>query len=927
MNELQQPGSLRAGLFLLYMLPSLIVPTVAQAQEAPLRITNASEASEVVSGEASGDVNSSNGTALENLGTINDLQNLIPVSLSNFRMVAEATAQESQAQEAPVDDEVGENEALRIPARFGAGFTTSGGGFGDHGRIEGFIPLWQEPGEEIGFLEGRLVLDEGDDVGFSLLFDYRGYNEEATRIRGGYVGFDVRGTGNDTFYQLGTGYESLGDEWDFRFNAYLPVGDRTEVVRDDIVNGEFQTSSGFVGNELVLTSQRETRRIRETEIVLGGFDAEAGYRIAEWNEGEGDLTAFGGLYLLSSPETPTYLGWRLRLFSNFTPNFNGGLTLQDDGLFGTRLVATVGATFPGNRPESRPIPEEDRVRARLGESIVRLPEIALFVDEDVDVSFEEQSSPLINPGTEDSSSDEPYRFLHVDLGATGGDGTFENPFGTVQEALNTTAGDGNDVVYVNGETDVLIPGFEIPDQVRVLSQGPTQTLAGRPFPGFESDSVRLPFAPDLTTDENVIEVELPLSGDGSFPRVENVTLGDRTILAGFQINDATGDAISGTNISTAELRNNTINNATGNGIALNNVGGSVIIFDQFISNSGQAGIFAENTTTDRALELSVIGFELEGNNVGMDFSTLSSGGTTGTPSQTVAIEASNSTLNTSSGTVSGTTPSNSIVNSTNQGLIVESEGTALTTSSSQIISFSGGTITGSGSDGVQVTANQGAGAQEFTLTDSIVSNNNGVGVFVRNGLGSTTAYTQEIFVRDSQILDNAASGIDVGLSSFGSQEINVIGSDILRNGGDGIRSFVEGNGLQEFPFEDDGGDGITGNTISGNAGQAINSEVRDNATLAVFNVRDNDLSGNGVGPDIDVEATATTTRSCVQITGNTAPSGISLTSVSNGPADQALFQVLDLNNVSFNNNNTTVALAPDPSAFTDLGANEFCLQD
>lgn len=902
------------------MLPTLALPIAAQAQEAQ----TTTGATNAVANAPSEALNAAGAINRERAGTATDLQNLIPVSISNFEAIADATPGVKQTGEDEPQTGAETTSDLRILPRFGAGYNTSGGSFEELGRFEGFVPLWQEPGEEIGFLEGRIVLGDGDDFGATLLLDYRGYNEDHNRIRGGYVGFDIRDTGESTFYQLGTGYESLGEEWDFRFNAYLPIWDRNNVIRDDEVSSGFETETGFVGNQLVLESREEVRRIRETEIALGGFDAEAGYRITEWNEGEGNLTAFGGLYLYASPDTPSYLGWRLRVFSNFTPNFHGGVALQDDGLFGTRVVASVGATFPGNRPRGF-VSEEDRVRARLGESVVRLPEIAVTVEEDVDVTFTEEIEPLINPGTEDSTSDEPYNFIHVQLGATGGDGTFESPFGTVQEALDATNGDGNDIVYVDGETAATIPAFTIPDSVQVLSQGPTQTIAGRPFPGFESDSVRLPFAVDFASDDDLIAVELPFSGDGSFPVTTGVTLGDRTVLSGFQVNGAAGDGISGTDISTVELRNNIIDGAAGNGVALNDVGESVILFDTVVRNSGDAGISVVTTDVDRSIELSILGYQLEENaGNGMEFIL---NPTFDNPSQEVTIAASDDALNTSSGTSGDVVLSNSIINSGEVGLLVDSQvapgGIA---NPEQIIAFDEGTITGSGSDGVQVTT-QETGGQIFEFTDSIVSNSGGVGIRISNDPGTTfSGASQEIFVVDSQIIDNTGSGVDINFNTDGAQEINIVRNDILRNGGDGIRSVAIGTGDQEFPIEADDNaevDGIVGNTISGNTGQAINVDVNGSVNLAAFNVNDNDISGNSGGPDIDVETTLSTS-SCVQITGNTVPSGIRLATVSG----VTVFDVLNLNSgVGLSNNGAPVTFEPDITAFRDLDEGDICFSE
>ncbi|MEM6520458.1 MAG: right-handed parallel beta-helix repeat-containing protein, partial [Cyanobacteria bacterium P01_C01_bin.70] len=557
------------------------------------------------------------------------------------------------------------------------------------------------------------------------------------------------------------------------------------------------------------------------------------------------------------------------------------------------------------------------------------PEIAVHLDEERETLSEFNTAPLFNPEEE-----QPYHFQHVVLGATGGDGTFENPFGTVQEALNATVGDGNDVVYVDGNNAVNIPAFTIPERVRVLSQGPAQTLAGLPFPGFETRAVRLPFSTSVNFAEG-IAVDLPLSGDGNFPNItDGVTLGNRTVLAGFRIENAAGDAISGSNIRNAELRNNTITNPGGRGIALNNVGGSVVTFNNIIRNPTGSGIFAENTTSAQRIDLSIIGYEVTGSgNIGLEFVTLPTGGALGAPSQVIAVGPSDANLNTSQGNSGGEVPANAITNSTNQGIVLRSEGTARNNASTQELSFDAGLISGNGGSGVLASSDRNGGSQEISVTNSTISNNAGAGVEVVNGVTvlTDTASAQELFLRNNEILDNDGSGVDVTLNALGAQEITVNDNRILRNGGDGIRS-VANSGLQEFPILEDGSAGITNNTISGNAEQAIDVVANGDAVIAVLNVRNNTLESNSGGAnvvDIDVEATSTDNSVCTVLLNNTVPTGIALTTFSNNPTDQALYLVQNLNTVSFENNGALVQLINGNTGLPDVAAfsNEvnFCI--
>lgn len=71
---------------------------------------------------------------------------------------------------------------------------------------------------------------------------------------------------------------------------------------------------------------------------------------------------------------------------------------------------------------------------------------------------------------------EAWRFIHVSVGASGGKGTFEQPFGEVTTALGVTQSDGNRIVYVNTAQSAELSGFSIAESVRVLSSGPQQFL-------------------------------------------------------------------------------------------------------------------------------------------------------------------------------------------------------------------------------------------------------------------------------------------------------------------------------------------------------------------------------------------------------------------------------------------------------------------
>ena len=818
------------------------------------------------------------------------------------------------------------NEDLAVSHRIGIGYSSSGAGFDGFGRFEGFIPLWQELGESVVFLETRLLLDNDADLGGNFLLGGRVYQPDRNQILGGYGSFDSRSTGETTFYQVGFGFERLSN-WDLRVNGYVPVGDTSQTTEDTgFVDSGASSSSGFAGRQLVLTNAIESTRFLRKDVALAGFDLEAGGTFARWSKG--DIRAYAGTYMYQGEDVPTTFGWRVRLDARPQPNLVLGLSVQGDDLFGTNVVATVGVTFPGVRPR-RELDEKETILARLGEPVIRNNAITIDKRSETETRVRTESAPLENPEEE-----APYRFTHVRLGASGGDGTYENPFGTVAEALEATERDGNDIVYVDGETQVdRIPAFEIPTNVSVLSQGPRQFLAGLPFPGFPTGNVRLPFTTGANFPNGIL-VELPDSGDGFFPTIADegaqdlVTLGSNTVLAGFQLEDAEVNAIRGNGVSNIELRNNAIswssstNNA--NGILLEDVVGSAILFDNSITGAGERGISIQNLSVTDQIGVAIAGYQLERNSVGLEFIAENLG------NQSVNIGPSSST-NTSIGVASGNTINNEITGSTDVGLRVLSNNLG-----TQSLTLDRGSITNNGV-GIEISANVSLD-QSVRITNSTISDNSGIGIDIN---GNNTVSTQEISILDRTIISNNGSdGINIEGTGTSLQGFTIADSTIRDNGGAGIRSLAVGNSQQEFNPETGGVDlGIGRNVITGNNEEGIILSVGDGsgestlfAEIESNRLEDNNQMG-GSGNDIVVSALDDIANACTFIVGNTVPAGISL---SRPATSSGVFQVQDLPNffaggpsvgLSPTNGFAPVTLTPAISDFTTPAVDGTCFDD
>lgn len=824
-----------------------------------------------------------------------------------YPAMAQPSEPDSELQDgsaAEIDDpSTGSAADLRIVPRLGINHTSSGAGYDGVTQLEGFFPLRQTPSENLTFLEGDARIDNDGNWGGSLILGHRIYDEDNDRIWGGYLAADHRQTDDNGFYQLGLGFESLGEVVDFRINGYLPIGDTSNLLSEQTFDSGNLTTTGFQGHRLMLTNERTQQTTQLWESALGGVDAEVGVRVAHWDDG--DLRAFGGVYYYGGAHSNDTFGWRLRLAANPNDHIHLGAAIQNDDLFGTNVSVSVGVTWPRIHPRAQ-TSEQETVALRLGEPTVRNPTIIVNQEQETDIQVDRTEQPLMNPEEE-----RPYRFQHVTLGRRGGDGTFERPFGSVQAALDATQSDGNDVVYVDRGNNANIPAFAIPDRVQVLSQAPVQILAGMPFPGFPSRPVRLPFSPTENFNNGIL-VRLPLSNDGRFPNIREagaanlVTLSDRTTLAGFNLSNAAENGVIGQNIADVELRDNTIRNA-GRGIFLNDVADSVILFDNTIVNSiggtgsGQ-GILIQDSIND-SVEVTMERQRLLNNRVGLEIAASGEISQQQGSSQTVSIT------------------DTTIENNREQGLQLSAE-----TFGNQIVSFQNGTIRGNGSQGVQIQAIN-SGSQEVTIEQSTINQNGSDGIRMEGGVlnGSGTA-AQEAYIRNNTISENGGDGIQIIGNEVVAQEAGIDGNQIQNNRGAGIRGTANNVAFLEYVTDaNNNSNGISNNVITGNGDQGIDLNANNRATL-VTDIQENRLENNQTAgrPDLEVTSSSNTADVCTVIKNNSIPTGIRLdnNSLLGVPG---LFEVGDLSNITTLNIGQ-IEFLPNTTSFTNKPGATSCFE-
>ncbi|MBW4469869.1 MAG: right-handed parallel beta-helix repeat-containing protein [Stenomitos rutilans HA7619-LM2] len=721
-----------------------------------------------------------------------------------------------------------------ILPRVGASFT-AGDGVGvsnSFGSLNGFVPIKQTPGRSITFVEGQLSLStEGANPSANLVVGHRFFDAKSDRIYGGYLAFDHRNTGNNGFNQIGLGLETLGNTWDARANVYLPIGDTRQLAAESISNTVTATSNPFFQSNFLAINRTIQQQITQRYEAAGtGFDVEAGGKIARLGR-SGDLRGYGGLYYFSLPGGDNTVGLRARLEARPTDTLQLGLTLSNDNTFGTNVAFTVGITFPQSRPRRDEL--KAPLLARLGDSVSRNANIVIDTQTESQASTIQDTTLVTNPAT-----GQPWQFRHVNLGIGTGNGTFEQPTGTVAEAL--AVAQSNDIVYVQSGTNPGIPAFSIPDDVQVLSTGPVQRI----------DTVELG------------NLQLPLSGAGVLPTVQGtVTLGNRTTLSGFTIGTASGPGITGNNINTVTVRDNVIANTAAQGILLNNVQGTVTVQDNSIRQAGGEGFSLANDQGQVDLLLTRNQIEnngataTEGDGVKLALSNGAMGNFTIT-NNTIANNSGTSGLadgldvklfDTASGTFN--LANNTITGNQLNGVAIDLEATTQST-----FNLSGNTLSSNQSSGIATLLSNDA-TSTFNLDSNTIANNQLKGAqFVLSDRANGT-----VNLTNSTITGNQDDGVFLQTSDQAKLTAQLLNSAITNNTNYGL--FTTANGTSQLRL-------LTNSiTVTGNgfAGISINT---DGSASSAASLRSNTITGNTLG-DVESFTNASGATACLKPLNNT----------------------------------------------------------
>ena len=610
-----------------------------------------------------------------------------------------------------------------LSSRWGARFQT-GTELGDgtaFGELYSFIPFGQIPGSSTFFFEGQVRLfSNNESYAGNAKVGYRQYIPSADLVWGSYVGFDNRQTDLDShFWQLGLGTEVLTKNWEGRLNAYLPIGEnRSQTSSSNTGITSPATNFRFTGNQLLYDFSTFRQQIRRYEAAASGFDLEGGLTLTNWLNGS--LKGYLGTYFLDIPSERAYLGVRGRLTAQLNETLSMGVSVSRDENFGTNVSFQVSAILGGSKGTV-----SNSLAQRMSRPVQRRSSIAVDAQEEIETTRSTLTVVAINPTT-----GAEYRFIHVTDGATGGIGTVESPFGEVTDATAIVASAGNDVIYVEAGNRSGLNGFTVPENVRTLSTGVSQSL-------------------DI---EGLGVTQLPGSGTGTLPLINGATtvpvngfdamvgMSDNSTLSGFEI-QANVRGVLASNVTGVTIEHNQIATTDQDAIYLDADNGTlsnVTISGNTLSTSGNG----DDGITARATNSGTI------SNMTISDNTMS---TSGNATASIFLSAVNSGV-ISNATISGNTLSAKGSNAPP----IYSRSAAGTTSN---VTISGNTISTSGanSDGIRIRANNGA-SSSIRLVDNFIEQAGRHSVFIRTNANPANTICIAQFTGNTSQMPNVFGG-------------------------------------------------------------------------------------------------------------------------------------------------------------------------
>jgi len=416
------------------------------------------------------------------------------------------------------------------------------------------------------YTEGRLSVNDFGNMLGSMGAGYRHFSPGWTRTIGGSFWYDIDSGHNSTFSQIGFGLETRGENWDMFANFYLPVNDDDQQFRRTVTPSGLNVFN-FQGQNLAVNSLNLVTQ--QVESAMKGADVEFGGPLPFL--GQYGIRGYGGFYHYYKDSISDINGGKFRVQAELTDSLTGQFMLTNDDQFDTSVIFSIALTLPGSGASRSPISRPGM--NQVGRTVVRAQSPTngpsnsqwhrmfqptqrssrVFVIAQTTQTLEDNFDVLTDPAT-----GQPVRIFHLDSrAAVGGDGSFESPFSTPQEA---EAGTGPEAIVFAHAGSVFNDGannfITLQANQRLLGEGVTHLINTD-----QLGSIPIPASGDVGG--------LPtFQGGGGGANMANITVADGSTVSGFNINNSVNSAVLANNLltGTANVENTII---TGADIGLN----------------------------------------------------------------------------------------------------------------------------------------------------------------------------------------------------------------------------------------------------------------------------------------------------------------------------------------------------------------------
>lgn len=356
-------------------------------------------------------------------------------------------------------------------------------------------------------------------------------------VLGGHVWFDRRKTSFDSkFNQITVGGEWFSDDWDIKVNGYIPLNKDKTFERSN-PNG---LNAQFVGNQILVNTNQIV-----VEEALMGADLELGMRVPFLDDYTDSTRIYAAAFHFQGDRAEDVSGWRARISSDITEDFQIGARFQTDDVRGSQSFLEATVRFPFGNKQSY---KDQGLWARMDES----PERDIDIVSNEAVLDQGNNVALLN-----SSTSTAQNVIHVDnTVAGGGAGTNESRFNTLAAAQ--AAAGANDIIYVHrgdGTTAGMNAGITIDDAgQKLVGAGVNLTLS----------DFGLISATGIGTNSDVLIAasSAPVITNGAGDGI--TVTADDVKISGLTVSGATGNGIE-LNYSAAQDHSVEISNVTSTG--------------------------------------------------------------------------------------------------------------------------------------------------------------------------------------------------------------------------------------------------------------------------------------------------------------------------------------------------------------------------